>query len=647
MSASRRQTRSQGARPPDEDPNQNESDTTERNESDAEPARGRRTPQQQRRARSNQRRRPQEREPEDFNFMPQHANPGGNQNEPDAGNNENMDPNQQNQAPDQQNPVQQPDANQQQGNANQQQPNAGNQQQPDPVQRQQQQAPPQGQQQQQVPPPDPTTEALARLLNMLRQYPHYAQALDPVTGRLVFPRLTETPMRPLDVAQEHPMDYTTPQTIKFYNKGIEKLAGDAFDGTLLFTWLIKVQDKALMMAWIGILTIGDKLLTTNFSEITMESVRAHAQLIHEEGGRAAQNSIMLLTCLKNSITTTVYTKVYLQKPRYVITIVKQPKNLVIEDGICFLKVVIDSYHSNTRSSTVSVRKQIAHLDAYMRDVAKGDISNLCAHTRSLLYELNAAGETTQDLVTNLISAMQRAPDGDFQRWFSNQVDLWSVRKKDWKEDGSDLMEEAELFYKEAKQTHKWGKKANNIEAMYAFQATTEDDEPKEERRLRPYKEQHSELAALTAQLKTFNNNSKWDNWDKDKDNGGKYDDQKYKWKLKPPRDGESTSKMVQVEGKNKKYHWCDYHKSWTIHSPKECKRQPVGKRGKKNPRKTNRFSKRKAYMDVKAAIAALAQEISMEDDSNTSASDEDDNSNTSNTVNGKNYSDEEEGSDSS
>ena len=117
--------------------------------------------------------------------------------------------------------------------------------------------------------------------------------------------------------------------------------------------------------------------------------------------------------------------------------------------------------------------------------------------------------------------------------------------------------------------------------------------------------------------------------------------------MKPPRDGESTSKMVQVEGKNKKYHWCDYHKSWTIHSPKECKRHPVGKRGKKIPRKTNRFSKRKAYMDVKAAIAALAQEISMEDDSNTSASDEDDNSNTSYTVNGKNYSDEEEGSDSS
>jgi hypothetical protein len=106
----------------------------------------------------------------------------------------------------------------------------------------------------------------------------------------------------MDVAQEHPLDCTTPQTIKFYKKGIEKFTADPFDKTLLFTWLIKVQGKALMMAWLGILTIEDKVLTTNSSDIPLEKVRAHAQLIQEEGGRAAQNSTMLLTCLKASIT---------------------------------------------------------------------------------------------------------------------------------------------------------------------------------------------------------------------------------------------------------------------------------------------------------------------------------------------------------
>jgi hypothetical protein len=74
---------------------------------------------------------------------------------------------------------------------------------------------------------------------------------------------------------------------------------------------------------------------------------------------------------------------------------------------------------------------------------------LCEHTRELLYELNAAGKTTNDLLANLIEALKKAPDSNFQRWLSNQVDLWSMRKLDWKQDGSDLMEEAEIYYQEA------------------------------------------------------------------------------------------------------------------------------------------------------------------------------------------------------
>lgn len=66
------------------------------------------------------------------------------------------------------------------------------------------------------------------------------------------------------------------------------------------------------------------------------------------------------------------------------------------------KDVIDADHSNTRSSSIGVRNQIAHLDTCMKDVAEGDVSKLCAHTRNLLYELNAAGESTMGLITNLI-----------------------------------------------------------------------------------------------------------------------------------------------------------------------------------------------------------------------------------------------------
>ncbi len=42
----------------------------------------------------------------------------------------------------------------------------------------------------------------------------------------------------------------------------------------------------------------------------------------------------------------------------------------------------------------------------------------------VLYE-TGAGEVTNDLLANLVEALKEAPDSNFQRWLSNQVDLWT------------------------------------------------------------------------------------------------------------------------------------------------------------------------------------------------------------------------------
>jgi hypothetical protein len=136
-----------------------------------------------------------------------------------------------------------------------------------------------------------------------------------------------------------------------------------------------------------------------------------------------------------------------------------------------LKTIIDNYHSNTRSLAKQIRKQLATLNYYIKSIAKGDVMKLCEHTRELVYELNAAGETTNVLLANLIEALKEAPDRYFQRWLFNQVDLWSMRKLDWKQDGSDLMEEAEIYYQEAINAHRWGRKAYRQDVQYAFKAT--------------------------------------------------------------------------------------------------------------------------------------------------------------------------------
>ena len=320
---------------------------------------------------------------------------------------------------------------------------------------------------------------------------------------------------------------------------------------------------------------------------------------------------MLITCLKASITRSVYNKVYLQMDKYII----YRKNTLepVEDGVCFLKTIIDNYHSNTRSSTKQIRKQLAQLNYYMRNVAKGDVSKLCEHTRQLMYELNATGETTNDLLANLLEALKEAPDSNFQRWLSNQVDLWSMRKLDWKADGSEIMEEAENYYREALSTHKWGRKAQRLDTVYAFKAEgseTEDEEP-------DGTNQGETIKALTAKLKTLE--AKSANWSDSKSDSNK--DDKWAWKLTPPKDGEATTKKVTVDGRTKTYYWCTYHHQWTIHKPSECKKKSsrlqkkqVFKKNNKS-KSTNYKAKKAAYIHAKAAYDACVAGTSDSDGS--------------------------------
>jgi hypothetical protein len=426
-------------------------------------------------------------------------------------------------------------------------------------------------------------------------------------------------MRPLDVARDMYLDYTSPQSIKFYSKGCEKLPGEPFNGKMLLTWLVQIQDKATVYTWTSILTIKGKLLTQQFTQITMEEVRAHAQRYQDRASREAQNSEMLIQCLKASITRTVYNKIYLQMDKYII----HRKNTFqpVEDGVCFLKAIIDTYHSSTRSSTKQIRKQLAQLNYYMRNVAKGDVSRLCEHTRELMYELNAAGETTNDLLANLIEALREAPDNNFQRWLSNQVDLWSMRKLDWKEDGSDLMEEAEIYYQEALNTHRWGKRTHRQEVQYAFKAISSETENeaetevKEKLTINSYEEI---IKALTAQLQEqiTANVTRWSGTGSNQNM-----EKKYAWKRTPPKSGEPSTKKVYSDGKTKVYHWCTYHSQWTVHSPAECKRLKSGRKKEYKDRKAFKKQdfkdKKQAYIQAKAAYQACMNKHSSSEDSDS------------------------------
>jgi len=116
----------------------------------------------------------------------------------------------------------------------------------------------------------------------------------------------------------------------------------------------------------------------------------------------------------------------LHQLQYQYTITREPEKEEVQDGVCYLKTLIDCYHVNTRSSTGEIRKKLAQLHLYMKQTAKGDVVQLCVYTRDLLVKLRAAGEDTHDLLINLLEALKHAPNHHFLRWLNTRIDLWSI-----------------------------------------------------------------------------------------------------------------------------------------------------------------------------------------------------------------------------
>jgi hypothetical protein len=98
-------------------------------------------------------------------------------------------------------------------------------------------------------------------------------------------------MESLSIDHNLYLDYRCPQSIKFFNKGRERLPGDPFFGRNIFSWLKRLEIKANEFHWIPTLTIDGKLLTTHFVELSMGTVKTAAhksfKMRHKERLRTA------------------------------------------------------------------------------------------------------------------------------------------------------------------------------------------------------------------------------------------------------------------------------------------------------------------------------------------------------------------------
>jgi hypothetical protein len=304
-----------------------------------------------------------------------------------------------------------------------------------------------------------------------------------------------------------------------------------------------------------------KLLTTHFAELSMDTVKKAAQEFQNEAQKKAQNSRMLFYCITASISQSVMDKLSLKTHLFTL----QVRNKPIQDGVCMLKVLIDSYYACTRFATIEIRKQLANLRIYLQIVAKGDVTRLCERTRKLNAALEPSGEKTLDLVANILAALEKAPSPVFQRWLEGRKNMWALKQIEWKEDASDLMDEAESFYLNLREGRSWKKPHDDRARAYALKASDASlsSDSTQDMESGISKKQSS---ALKKCVKAFAATKK------------QLREQKYKWKQVPPKDGESTTRKVLVDGVGKKYYWCVHHKAWTLHSPQECRKSEVNRK---------------------------------------------------------------------
>jgi len=409
------------------------------------------------------------------------------------------------------------------------------------------------------------------------------------------------------MATTNVIDYTTTAGQKLWNNATDKLSVELFDceseGLRDFLELIRARSE--VMGWsLSVLSIpvdvNDNLGDTqdflsHYGEINLGHCREHALTYYNQQTRAAQDSMMLYTCVMNSLSRTGRNKITGFRNQY--TINGTPV------GILLLKVIVRESHIDTNAMTTYIRDQLSRLDEFL-PLIDYDIGKMNLHVQSLIEALNARGETTTDLLTNLFKGYKAAKDEKFVEYIE--------KKEEYYEEGNDLganelMSLAKTKWSIRKQKHLWNAPSKQEEKILALEAKVKKLESQRSNKKTQNKSNKGDASASTL---SSQNQSPGDGA-----SSSRYDP----WMFVPPKDGEAQPKVV---GK-KQFWWCTNHNKWCRHTTDKCKGFNVGKG---RPSKTNDSSQatsasksNKKKQKIVRALGAAAQD---DDDEETNYSED-------------------------
>ena len=157
---------------------------------------------------------------------------------------------------------------------------------------------------------------------------------------------------------------------------------------------------------------GTRNLLTHYGRLSLEHLCNWETTYIHGVSRAAQDTTHLHLCLMNSLTQAGKDKVCLWSHQFILN--------GRASGILLLKVIIRESHLDTNATSNLIRTQLSNLDEYITTIGC-DIIKFNEHVKCLIEQLNARGDETQDLLTNLFKAYVSVKDALFVDYINEKL----------------------------------------------------------------------------------------------------------------------------------------------------------------------------------------------------------------------------------
>ena len=222
------------------------------------------------------------------------------------------------------------------------------------------------------------------------------------------------------------LDFSDKAHRSIYDKSIAPLSINSFDcvSTQLVDFMSALSKKAHDFGWYDrILKIPLTLpetedtecinLLTNHAQISIELIRAYELSYVKSESRERQDMHCLYTCIMDSLSQEGRLKVLTEKEKYTIPRDPDDENSdSVVSGNLLLKVVLMKSTVDNRSGAYSIRMKLSDLTGLIAKLGY-DIEKFNTQVKQFIEDLSRRGETSDDVIFNVIKAYKEVPVKEF------------------------------------------------------------------------------------------------------------------------------------------------------------------------------------------------------------------------------------------